>query len=230
MPARLTDPDAIVDAIIAEVGRKIVLGLPLGLGKANHIANALFRRALRDPTLDLHIFTALTLEVPAAKSELEKRFLGPITKRLMGGYPPLDYARAAHRNALPPNVRVDEFFFLADRWLGNSTAQRSYISANYTHAADYLLARGVNVIAQLVAEKSGRLSLSCNTDLTLDLLEARRDGRARFLLVGQTNSELPFMPGAGDLPADTFSHILDGCDFALFSVPRQPLSNTEYAI
>jgi acyl-CoA hydrolase len=230
MPARLTDPDVIVDAIIAEVGRKIVLGLPLGLGKANHVANALFRRAQKDPSLDLHIFTALTLEVPSAKSELEKRFLTPITDRLMGDYPPLEYARAAHRNALPPNVRVDEFFFLAGRWLGSPTAQRSYISANYTHAADYLLARGVNVIAQLVAEKGGRFSLSCNTDLTLDMLDARRAGRAKFLLIGQANSELPFMPGDGDLAPDNFSHILDGCDFPLFSVPKQPLSTTEYAI
>jgi acyl-CoA hydrolase len=230
MPARFTDPDVLVDAIIAKVGHKIVLGLPLGLGKANHVANALFRRAASDPTLELHIFTALTLEVPGAKSELEKRFLVPITERLMGGYPPLDYARAIHRNTLPPNVRVDEFFFLAGRWLGSPRAQRSYISANYTHAADYLLARGVNVVAQLVAEKGGRFSLSCNTDLTLDMLEARRDGRASFLLVGQTNSELPFMPGEGDLAADSFSHVLEGCDFPLFSVPRQPLSTTEYAI
>ncbi|HUO89001.1 MAG TPA: acetyl-CoA hydrolase/transferase C-terminal domain-containing protein [Rhizomicrobium sp.] len=230
MPARFTDPDAIVDAIIAQVGRRIVLGLPLGLGKANTIANALFRRAVQDRSLDLHIFTALTLEAPPAKSPLEKRFMGPIAERLMGGYPPLEYAVAAHRNALPPNVRVDEFFFLAGRWLGSSTAQRSYISANYTHAADYLLARGVNVIAQLVAEKGGRFSLSCNTDLTLDMLDARREGRAEFLLVGQVNSGLPFMPGEGDLPADAFSHVLDGCDFPLFSVPKQPLSTVEYAI
>src|SRR5262249_7931103 len=160
---------------------------------------------LKDPSLELHIFSALTLEVPPAKSELEKRFMGPIARRLMGGYPPLEYARAEHRNALPPNIRVDEFFFLAGRWLSNSTSQRSYISANYTHAGDYLLARGVNVIGQLVAEKGGRFSLSCNTDLTLDMLDARREGRANFLLVGQVNSELPFMPGEGDLPPETFS-------------------------
>jgi acyl-CoA hydrolase len=230
MPAHATDPDALVDAIIAQVGRKIVLGLPLGLGKANHVANALFRRAAKDQTIDLHIFTALTLEVPGAKNELEKRFMGPIAQRLMGGYPALDYALAVHRNALPPNVKVDEFFFLAGRWLSNPTAQRAYISANYTHAGDYMLARGVNVIAQLVAQKGDRYSLSCNTDLTLDLLDARKEGRARFLLVGQVNSELPFMPGDGDVPVDTFSHILDGCDFPLFSVPKQPLSLTEYAI
>ncbi len=236
MPTQFTDPDAIADAIIAAVGRKIVLGLPLGLGKANHIANALYRRAAADPTLELHIFAALTLEAPVAKSDLERRFIGPISQRLFGGYPPLEYAVAGHRNALPPNVRVDEFFFLAGRWLGSATAQRSYISANYTHAAEYLLARGVNVIAQLVAKKSEagetRYSLSCNPDLTLDLLDAQTEGRAKFLLVGQVNSELPFMPGDGDLPASALSHVLDSpsTDFPLFAPPKQPLSPTEYAI
>ena len=231
MPQPFTDPDALADAIIASVGRKIVLGLPLGLGKANHVANALFRRAARDPSIELNIFTALTLEAPGAKSDLERRFLGPISQRLLGGYPALDYAVAAHKNALPPNIRVDEFFFLAGRWLSNSAAQRSYISANYTHAAGYMLDRGVNVIAQLVAKKEGRYSLSCNTDLTLDLLDAQKEGRAKFLLVGQVNSELPFMPGDGDLPADTFDYMLDSpaTDFPLFAPPKQPISNAEYA-
>ncbi len=118
----------------------------------------------------------------------------------------------------------------------NETAQRSYISANYTHAASYLLARGVNVIAQLVAKKTvngeDRYSLSCNPDLTLDLLDARKDGRAKFLLLGQVNSELPFMPGEGDLPAATFSHMLDGpaTDFTLFAAPREPIPPTKHAI
>ena len=230
MPAHFTDPDALADAVIAQVGRKIVLGLPLGLGKATHIANALFQRAAKDRSISLHIFSALTLEAPTAKTDLERRFLGPFAQRLFGETPTYDYAVALHRNVLPPNVRVDEFFFLAGKWLTNATAQRSYISANYTHAGAYLLARGVNVIGQLVAERSGRYSLSCNPDLTLDMLDARREGRANFLLTAQVNSELPFMPGEGDLPAETFSHVLDGHDFPLFSAPKEPISTKQYAI
>ena len=49
-------------------------------------------------------------------------------------------------NALPPNIRVIEFFFLAGRWLHVPFAQQHYISANYTHASSYLLARGLNVV------------------------------------------------------------------------------------
>jgi hypothetical protein len=77
-----------------------------------------------------------------------------------------------------------------------------------------------------------RYSLSCNTDTTLDILRARAEGRASFRLVGQVNSELPFMPGAGDLPAEQFSAVLDSLatDFPLFAPPSEPITDTKYAI
>lgn len=232
MTPRFTDPDALADAIVERVGRRIVLGLPLGLGKANHVVNALVARALRDPSIHLHVFTALTLEPPRPKSDLEKRFLGPIIERTLGGYPALAYAELQRRDALPSNIEVDEFFFQAGTRLNTPSAQRSYISANYTHAAGYLRERGVNVVGQLVARRGDRFSLSCNTDITLDLLAARRAGEAKFLLVGQVNDELPFMPGDGDLPADVFSHLLDGPDvqFPLFAPPKEPIPDASYAI
>jgi hypothetical protein len=235
-PRKFTDPDRLADAIIADVGRNIVLGLPLGLGKANDVANALFARASKDASISLRIFTALTLEKPQFKSDLERRLLDPVITRLFGAYPDLDYATALRRGALPDNIQVNEFFFLAGRWLTNETQQRNYISANYTQACEYLLSRGVNVIAQLVAAREDasaqRFSLSCNTDLTLDLLDERRAGRANFVLVGQVNTQLPFMPGEGDLPADEFSYALDGpeTDFPLFAPPKAPIGLTEYAI
>ena len=228
--------EAIADRIIADVGKTIVLALPLGLGKANHIANALFARAAADRSIKLTIFTALTLEKPRPSSELEKRFINPVIERLFGGYPELAYAKALHANALPPNVEVNEFFFLAGRWLGSPTAQQNYISANYTHAFNYLLSRGANVVAQLVAGRvvdgAPRYSLSCNTDITVDLLKVRRAGGTSFRMYGQVNSELPFMPGDGDLPADEFAGVLESPDveFPLFAPPAEPISDRKYAI
>ena len=228
--------EAIVDRIVAEVGKTIVLGLPLGLGKANHIANALYARAAADPSIRLTIFTALTLEKPRPSSLLEKRFIGPVIDRLFGGYPDLAYATALHAGALPPNIEVNEFFFLAGSWLHSPQAQQNYIAANYTHAFNYLLARGVNVVAQLVAKSEAggetRYSVSCNTDITVDLLKARAAGRASFRLIGQVNSELPFMPGDGDLPASEFDCVLDSpqTDFPLFAPPAEPISDSKYAI
>jgi acyl-CoA hydrolase len=235
-PRYHSEVETLVDAIIDEVGHKIVLGLPLGIGKANTIANALYARACRDSSIRLHIFTALTLEPPQPASDLERRLMEPIMARLLGGYPALAYAKAQRAGKLPANIEVNEFFLLAGRWLSNRAAQQNYVSANYTHATRYLVERGVNVIAQLVARKPGtqgdRFSLSCNTDTTLDLLDARELGTARFLAVCEVNSELPFMPGRGDLPAATFAHVLDSraTDFPLFAPPKESIGLTEYAI
>src|ERR1700723_1314985 len=236
MPKLFSDPEAIVEYIIRGVGTDLVVGLPLGLGKANHIVNALYARAVADPYVNLTFFSALTLEKPRPSNLLERRFITPVIDRLFGGYPDLAYADALHAGALPPNVRVIEFFFLAGKWLHVPFAQQHYISANYTHASSYLLARGLNVVPQLVAKRVvdgvTRYSLSCNTDTTLDVLRARAQGVAAFKLIGEVNSELPFMPGAGDLPADEFSAILDGpaTEFPLFAPPSEPITATKYAI
>src|ERR1700726_901312 len=236
MPKLFTDPDALAEDIIREVGTHLVVGLPLGLGKANHIVNALYARAAADRAISLTLFSALTLEKPKPSNLLERRFIEPVIDRLFGSYPDLAYAEALHAGALPSNIKVIEFFFLAGRWLHVPFAQQHYISANYTHAASYLVTRGLNVITQLVAKRVvdgvARYSLSCNTDTTLDILRARREVRASFKLIGQVNSELPFMPGAGDLPGEEFSAILDSpaTDFPLFAPPSEPITDTKYAI
>jgi len=236
MPKQFTDPEAIAEDIIRDVGTNLVVGLPLGLGKANHIVNALYARAAADRAINLTLFSALTLEKPRPSNLLERRFIAPVIERLFGGYPDLTYADALRAGALPPNVKVIEFFFLAGRWLHVPFAQQHYISANYTHASSYLLARGLNVVTQLVARRVvdgiTRYSLSCNTDTTLDILRARTEGRASFRLVGEVNSELPFMPGAGDLPAGEFSAVLDSpaTEFPLFAPPSEPITDTKYAI
>src|ERR1700681_2197854 len=236
MPKNFTDPEAIAEDIIRDVGTNLVMGLPLGLGKANHVVNELYARAAADRAISLTLFSALTLEKPKPNSLLDGRFIMPVIDRLFGGYPDLSYADALHAGALPPNIKVIEFFFLAGRWLHVPLAQQHYISANYTHASSYLLARGLNVVTQLVAKRvvdgAARYSLSCNTDTTLDILRARAEGRAAFKLIGQVNSELPFMPGAGDLSCEEFSAVLESTatEFPLFAPPSEPITDTKYAI
>ena len=118
MPQFFDSPDDLADAVIASVGRKIVLGLPVGLGKAAHVANALYARAAGDPSIDLTVFTALTLEAPAGRGDLEARFIEPLAKRLYGDWPRLDYAEAVRRESLPQNIRVREFYFRPAAYLG----------------------------------------------------------------------------------------------------------------
>ncbi|MBX3496842.1 MAG: acetyl-CoA hydrolase/transferase family protein [Parvibaculum sp.] len=234
-PERFDDAERLAEAIVARVGRKIVMALPLGLGKANHVVNALTARAIADPSISLSILTALTLEKPRASSDLERRFLEPVAERLFAGYPELLYATALRKGTLPPNIEVHEFFLMAGRWLGSPRQQQNYISANYTHVGRYILERGVNVLAQLVAppeRAGGGYSLSCNPDVTPDFLAARRGGQTGIVFVGEVNDALPFMDGAAEVPAAEFDFLLEGDDFRfpLFAPPREPVTPADYAI
>ena len=105
-----------VDRVIERVGKRITLGLPLGLGKPVRFVNALYQRAKDDPEIQLHIVTALSLLAPEGSSSLEKRFMGPFARRLYGNIPELAYARDVTNNRLPANVTVSEFFFKAFRF------------------------------------------------------------------------------------------------------------------
>jgi hypothetical protein len=154
--------------------------------------------------------------------------------RVFDGYPELAYVEPVRSGTLPPNIEVNEFFLQAGAWLGSPTAQQSYISANYTHAMRDVTDRGLDVVGQLVAAggPGGRYSLSCNSDTTLDLLAARRAGCARFLLVGQVNSELPYMAGEAEVEASEFAHVLEGpaVEFPLIGPPQEPVDLVDHAI
>ncbi|GJL75443.1 acetyl-CoA hydrolase/transferase C-terminal domain-containing protein [Nitrosomonas sp.] len=231
-PVFHTRAEAIASAIIDRVGKHIYLALPLGLGKANHIANALVQRAIKDKSVQLTIFTALTLEYPELNSELQRRFLEPALKRLFGDYPQLEYAQLLRAGKLPQNIVVNEFFFLAGQWLKVPAAQQSYIPANYSHVLDCLIENGVNVVAQLVTREDHHYSLSCNPDITADLLKARAKGRARFVFAAQTNRNLPFMYGDSEVSEQEIDLIFENpeSEFELYSIPKRPVSLADQAI
>jgi acyl-CoA hydrolase len=237
-PEHHAEVGACVQAILERVGRRVVLALPLGLGKANHVANALFEHALHDARLELHILTGLTPEKPRDLPALQQRLVDPIVERLFGDYPDLAYAHALRRGELPANISVTEFYLRPGAWLDVAPAQQAYASLNYTHVAREVLRRGVNVLAQLVARRgsgdAARYSLSCNPDVTLDILPALEASRARgegVAIVGQVNRQLPFMPGEAQLPAQAFDFMLEApaYEFALFAPTRQAVSLADHA-
>lgn len=231
-PQTFTDADEMARAIFERTGGEIRLALPLGLGKPVTLVNALTRAAVADSALKLSIFTALTLQLPDPGSDIEKRFLAPAMDRLFGRYPALQYAELIACGELPDNIVVSEFFFQAGTWLGNDYAQRHYISANYTHARDVLIAQKPNVLSQLLARESDSFSLSCNTDISADLFESRSKGEMDFIAVGEVNDALPFMDGPSALiGADAIEMLLDPPkQFDLFSAVRRPVANVQYAI
>ena len=111
MPQMFDDVGEIVEEALRRVGKRVVLALPLGIGKPNLIANEFFRRARGDASVDLTIFTALSLRKPTGSSVLEKAFIEPLAARIFGNYPELDYLQAVRTGAMPGNARVIEFFF-----------------------------------------------------------------------------------------------------------------------
>ncbi len=211
-----------------------MVGLPLGLGKPNELVNAFYRRARSDPSIELEIVTALSLDPPTGGSDLERRFLEPFVERHFGPeYPRLEYVADLRRGRVPENVRVSQFYLPSGAFLGNPLVQRRYISSNYTHVARDLADRGVNLVLQLVAEERGgeaRFSLSSNPDVTLDLADRlrRRPGHD-WMMIGQVHPGLPFMHGDAVVEAEFFDEVLPaGSEHPLFAVPREPVSVQDY--
>jgi acyl-CoA hydrolase len=228
--------EACVDAILSRTGKKIIAGIPLGVGKPNALVNALYARVKRDPSLSLQLITALSLNPPTGASELEERFLKPVRARVWGDYPRLTYLDDRTAERLPDNVRVLEFYMRSGTELRNAAAQRDYISSNYTHVARDMLIRGVNLLMQAVAVRNdagkARYSLSCNPDVTLQLLPLLAESKRACTLVGQVNRRLPWFGGAAELAPETVDLLLSdpSLDHEPFAVPHEPVDTVAWAV
>jgi acyl-CoA hydrolase len=226
-----------VEKTIEIVGRNIVLGLPLGLGKPNQLANAFYEKAKQDPSIKLRIITALSLEKPRPKSDVEAKFLVPFVERIFGDYEELEYASAIRKGTLPDNITVSEFYFKAGAMKNVTSAQRNYISSNYTFVSRDLILNGLNVLAQLVAKKEldgeTKLSLSCNTDVTLDviplILEQKAAGK-KIVTIAQVHKDLPFMYNRAVVEPGFFDFVLENETYhtELFAPPNMSVPNPDY--
>jgi acyl-CoA hydrolase len=239
-PVFYQDVEKCVDEIIQTVGKKIVLGLPLGLGKPNHFVNEIYKRAKEDPEVDLTICTALSLERPSWSNDLERRFLEPFVERLFGGYVDLEYMKDLRKRKVPPNIRIKEFYSKAGAYLNLRHAQENYISSNYTHAYRDILDAGANVIAQQVCkdEIDGRTqySLSCNPDVTIDVSKVMREQQAKqgkkIAIVAQINQNLPFMYGDAVVDPGMFTAVIDDPKYnhRLFGAPKMAITTADFWI
>ncbi|TBU96968.1 acetyl-CoA hydrolase/transferase C-terminal domain-containing protein [Phytopseudomonas dryadis] len=226
-----------VERVLREIEGPIHLGLPLGLGKPNRWVNALYARIRQLPERELTIYTALCLGRPRAEQGLQRRFLEPFVDRVYGDYPELDFLADLHGDSLPANVRIEQFFLQPGSLLDSAPAQQEYTSSNYSHVARDINAKGLNVVAQLVARDASRpehFSLSCNPDITLDLLpllQARRDAGETILSLAQVHDGLPYMGGTAELPRETFDLQLQEVESStLFSTPNMPVSIQDHCI
>ena len=236
MPNYYNKMDDCLDEVMAALGDDIVVGLPLGIGKPNPFINVLYHRIKANPQYSLKILTALTLSKPTAHSELEKAFLDPFVERVFGDYPDLDYDRDLRSGQLPPNISVNEFFLKSGDYLNNDVAQQHYLSTNYTYAARDILIQGVNLITQAVAvrEKNGKTeySLSCNPEVTLELLPLLRNCGRTVRRVLVVNHKLPFMENDAIADLDEVDAIVNdpAGTHTLFSAPNMKISLADYSI
>jgi len=228
--------DAAVDHVLDVTPGDIVLGIPLGVGKPNPFVNALYHRVKANPARKLKIITALSLEKPVGKSELEQHFLAPLVERVFEDYPDLEYVKDLRGAGLPPNIEVCEVFMKTGDYLGNEVAQQSYMSTNYTHIARDMESQGMNVMAQAVASKEDEsglhLSLSSNPDVVMEVMEKfRADGR-KITAVGVINQRMPFMPNTAEVTPDFFDVVVTdpAGTHAVFAPPNNKVSLADYAI
>lgn len=226
-----------VEKTIEVVGKKIVLGLPLGLGKPNQLVNAFYQKAKQDPSIQLRIITALSLEKPRPKNDMEAKFLVPFVERIFGDYEELEYTKAIRNGTLPDNIQVSEFYFKAGAMKSVSSAQRNYISSNYTFVSRDLILNGVNVLAQMVAKKDidgkTKLSLSCNTDVTLDVIPLIQEQKAagkKIITIAQVHDDLPFMQNRAMVDPGFFDFLLENTSYntELFAPPNMSVPCPDY--
>src|SRR5579883_134484 len=237
MPTYFNDYAKAATNLIEQVGKKITIGVPLGIGKPIGLLDALYELAANDPTLSLTILTGLTLSRPVLKNELEKRFVGPLLEKTLGDYQTPLYEIARQQEKLPSNIEVIEFYLTPGKYLKNKSVQQHYVSTNYSHVIRNILDYSINVIAQEISADSSHpnvYSLSCNTDLFLETvkqLHKMRDRGKTIAIVGEVNINLPFMLGDALIPANIFTDIIDTKHYrSIFAIPKPKLSATDHLI
>jgi len=227
--------DAACDWIFDQVGPKLRLAAPLGLGKPNRLINLIYERVRAQSEMSLSLFTALSLDPPQPSSDLEKRFLQPFLERHFGkNYPRLEYVKDLRAGRLPSNVEVREFYFQAGEYGKHSLMQRNHVCLNYTHVCQALLEEKLNVVIQWISPSKDGVhhSLSCNPDLTLDVVEAYRAEGRPLLMVGVVHPELPVLGGDALVSKEFFDAVVmpEGEVESLFALPKTPVSDEDMMI
>jgi acyl-CoA hydrolase len=147
MALHFDDIDDAVELLLKRIPGTLRIAAPLAIGKPHRLLNALYQRVEKDPSRPMQVYTALSLDPPAAGSDLERRFLEPFAQRHFGDdFPALLYVRAMKRDALPAHIQVEEFYMQSGALLRSSQAQRGYTSLNYTQAAAGVAQRAANAI------------------------------------------------------------------------------------
>ena len=177
---------------------------------------------------------------PRDRALSRKRFIEPLAARIFGNYPELDYLQAVRTGAMPPNVRVIEFFFEPGSLL-NSRARAVALSVGELHARGARAAgarrqrdraRGRQAHWWAASPRSASAATPMSPSICMPELAKLRAAGQPVVMLGQVHREMPFMLGAANVGADAFDLLLDHSryDYDLFAPPNPSLSTVDHAI
>lgn len=234
-PLRLSNFNQAAETLTSLFPKHLKLAAPLALGKPNKLLNEIYECFRMRPDSQLEIFTALSLTVPTPKSDFEKRFAGPFIERFYGeDYPQLTYVTEALNGKIPDNINVHEFYFQAGLYVDNIKSQMNYTSVNYTHVAQSLLRKNIHAVVQLVAKHpiKNSYSLSCNPDLTLDVVQLFKNAGKPFYVIGVIHPSLPYLEGDAEVGEDFFNMLVESPELEkeLFALPKSSIDTSSFMI
>ena len=228
------DAQRAAKAILKKLDNRVVIGVPLGIGKPVGLLNSLYDMAKKNSQIQLTIVTGLTLSRPLIKSNLEARFIKPILERLLPNYEDLHYEMDRLKQNLPSNVNVIEFYLTPGKYLNNQYVQEHYISSSYAYAVQDAMHFGINVLAQQIAppyDLEAHYSLSSNSDLFSATVTALKKSGLPYVVYGEVNKNLPYMKGDAVVAAEDFTDVVELFDApSLFPIPHEELSPQDHLI
>ncbi len=227
-----------LDEIIPRLNKKICVGIGCGVGKPVNFMNALYLRAKKDPDIELTIISALTLEKPKGRNDLEKRLLDPMMSRIFGDWPDFEHVTDLRNNRLPDNVKLYEWMLPPGGFVMHDTAQRLHVAGNFSISPRDIIDKDINLLCHLgnSAEINGKkvITTGGNSDVISPLIDWMLEQRPKTerIIMAELNSNVPFLWGETTYEPDMYDYILESDAFnqMTFCPPKESISNTDHMI
>ena len=204
MPEILDDVGDCVDAVLRRVGSRVVLALPLGIGKPNPLVNEFYRRACANHALELTIITALSLLKPRGALGARSAPARAAGRRASSAATSSRTTPSTCRPAACRRTCASSSSILTPGAFLGCEPRAAPLPERQLHARG---ARGAGTRRQRHRAPGGaahsregtlQLSLGSNPDVTAGPAAAgrgaRRGGRD-IVMVGETHAQMPFMTG-----------------------------------
>ncbi|MCP4136001.1 MAG: hypothetical protein GY754_33840 [bacterium] len=231
-----TNIEECLDEIITRLNKKICIGIGCGVGKPVNLMNALYLRAKADPEIDLTIISALTLEKPVGKNDLQKRLLEPMMARIFKDAPDFEHVLDLRKNRLPKNVKLYEWMLPPGGFVMHDTAQRMHVAGSFSDSPRDIISKDMNICSHMAASAviDGKKVISGGSDadvvsaLVNWSLEEKKNSEK--LIIAEVNENVQFLWGDMIYDPETYDYIFEGDAFNQmpFCPPKEAISDTDH--